>query len=97
MTPELKERDPANRLLARGPARRLSAEQLRDSALSSAGLLRHRDGGPPVSPYQPGEDLWRESNSMSPAYHRSNGDDLYRRIMDEFLRRMERKRLGLRG
>ena len=24
------------------------------------------------------------------------GEDLYRRIMDEFLRRMERKRMGLR-
>jgi hypothetical protein len=79
--PELKERDPANRLLARGPARRLGSEQIRDLALASSGLLRHRDGGPSVSPYQPGEDLWRESNSMSPAYRRSNGDDLHRRSL----------------
>lgn len=81
LTPELKERDPANRMLARGPSRRLSAEQLRDHALAASGLLRHRDGGPPVSPYQPGGDLWRESNSMSPAYRRSNGDDLHRRSL----------------
>jgi hypothetical protein len=74
-------RDPSNRLLARVSPRRLSAEQIRDLALASSGLLQHRDGGPPVSPYQPGGDLWRESNSMSPAYHRSNGPDLYRRSL----------------
>ena len=38
-------------------------------------------GGPPVSPYQPGEDLWRESNTMSPAYQQSTGKDLYRRSL----------------
>ena len=37
-------------------------------------------GGPPVSPYMPG-DLWRESNAMSPAYHQSVGGDLYRRSL----------------
>ncbi len=79
--PDLAQRDPANRLLARGPARRLSAEQIRDLALCASGLLRQRDGGPPVSPYQPGGDLWRESNSMSPPYRRSQGDDLYRRSL----------------
>lgn len=81
MRSDLRERDPANRLVARGPSRRLSSEQIRDSALSASGLLEQRDGGPPVSPYQPGGDLWRESNSMSPAYHRSNGADLYRRSL----------------
>jgi hypothetical protein len=74
-------RDPSNRLLARVSPRRLSAEQIRDLALASSGLLRQREGGPPVSPYQPGGDLWRESNSMSPAYHRSKGPDLYRRSL----------------
>jgi hypothetical protein len=44
-------------------------------------LLDRRVGGPPVSPYQPGEDLWREANSMSPAYHQSIGKDLYRRSL----------------
>ncbi|MCW1885345.1 DUF1553 domain-containing protein [Luteolibacter flavescens] len=78
---DLRERDPANRLLARGPSRRLSSEQIRDSALAASGLLQQRDGGPPVSPYQPGGDLWRESNSMSPAYQRSHGPDLYRRSL----------------
>jgi len=81
MRSDLAQRDPSNRLLARGPSRRLSSEQIRDLALSSSGLLQNRDGGPPVSPYQPGGDLWRESNTMSPAYHRSNGADLYRRSL----------------
>ena len=80
--PDLVQRDPSNRLLARGPARRLSSEQIRDLALSASGLLQPREsGGPPVSPYQPGGDLWRESNSMSPAYRRSDGADLYRRSL----------------
>ena len=49
-------------------------------ALGAAGLLDARIGGPPVSPYQPG-DLWREANSMSPAYKQSVGGDLYRRSL----------------
>ncbi|MEZ6096402.1 MAG: DUF1553 domain-containing protein [Pirellulaceae bacterium] len=75
---ELRERDPQNRLLARGPSFRLSAEQLRDLFLSVSGLLKASSGGPPVSPYQP-EGLWRENNTMSPAYHQSTGDDPFRR------------------
>ena len=77
---DLQERDPLNHLLARGPSHRLSAEEIRDLALDSSGLLDGKIGGPPVSPYQPG-DLWRESNSMSPAYHQSVGGDLYRRSL----------------
>ena len=73
-----RQRDPDNKFLSRGPSGRLSAEQIRDVALSIAGLLDRKMGGPPVSPYQPG-DLWRETNSMSPAYRESVGTDLYRR------------------
>jgi hypothetical protein len=76
---ELRDRDPENLLLARGASRRLSAEQIRDLALAASGLLDNERGGPPVSPYQPGGDLWRESNSMSPAYQQSTGKSLYRR------------------
>ncbi len=79
--PELRERDPENVLLARGPSRRLSAEQIRDLALAASGLLDCTIGGPPVSPYQPGEDLWRESNEMSPAYQQSTGKALHRRSL----------------
>jgi hypothetical protein len=80
LRPDLRERDPQNNLLARGPSHRLSAEAIRDTALAAAGLLDDRLGGPPVSPYQPG-DLWRESNSMSPGYQQSVGKDLYRRSL----------------
>ncbi len=79
--PELRERDPENQHLARGPSRRLSAEQIRDVALAASGLIDRKMGGPPVSPYQPGGDLWRESNTMSPAYQQSAGRDLYRRSL----------------
>jgi hypothetical protein len=79
--PALRQRDPENILLARGPSRRLSAEQIRDLALAASGLLEPKLGGPPVSPYQPGGDLWRETNTMSPAYQQSVGRDLYRRSL----------------
>ena len=79
--PELRERDPENQLLARGPSRRFRPKQIRDVALAASGLLDRRMGGPPVSPYQPGGDLWREANTMSPAYQQSTGKDLYRRSL----------------
>lgn len=81
LTPKLAEIDPENRLLARGPAFRLSAEQIRDLALHASGLLSDEQGGAPVSPYQPGGDLWRESNGMSPPYRQSVGKGLYRRSL----------------
>ncbi|MEM1063068.1 MAG: DUF1553 domain-containing protein, partial [Planctomycetota bacterium] len=73
--------DPENRLLARGPAYRLGAEQIRDLALAVAGRLDGRLGGAPVSPYQPGKDLWTESNTMSQSYRQSVGEALYRRSL----------------
>src|SRR5882724_3118475 len=80
LRPVLQKKDPENILLARGPSQRLPAEMIRDTALMASGLLDTKLGGPPVSPYLPG-DLWRESNSMSPAYHQSVGGDLYRRSL----------------
>ena len=76
---ELIERDPKNLLMARGAAYRLSGEQIRDMAIQVSGLLNNEIGGPPVSPYQAGRDLWRESNGMSPPYKQSVGKALYRR------------------
>jgi len=80
LRPELQKKDPENLLLARGPSQRLPAEMIRDTALAASGLLDEKEGGPPVSPYMPG-DLWRESNSMSPAYRQSVGTDVYRRSL----------------
>ena len=79
--PELAQTDPENILLARGPAFRLSAEEIRDLALYASGLMQTAMGGPPVSPYQPGEDLWRESNGMSPPYKQDVGEALHRRSL----------------
>ena len=81
VTHELLEKAPTNRLLARGSAYRLTGEQIRDLALAASGLMNSDRGGPPVSPYQPGKDLWRESNGMSPAYEQSVGQALYRRSL----------------
>lgn len=75
-----KEVDPENRLLWRGPSNRLSAEMVRDLALSASGLLVDKLGGPPVNPYQPA-GLWQENNTMSPAFVQSTGEGLYRRSL----------------
>jgi len=79
-TPELLERDPNNRLLARGPRQRLSAEVIRDCALDYAGLLdrKRTAGGPSVKPYQPA-GLWEEKMFGGNTYVESKGADLYRR------------------
>ena len=86
-SPELRERDPANALLARGPARRLSAEQLRDSALALSGLLSPTIGGPPAKPYQPAGSMWKEINNFLPEYKADKGEGLYRRSLYTFWRR----------
>jgi hypothetical protein len=57
VTPETLAKDPANRLLARGPRFRLDAEMLRDQAFFAAGLLVESVGGPSVKPPQPA-GLW---------------------------------------
>ncbi len=79
LTPALLEKDPGNRLLARGPRLRLSGHAIRDQALYVSGLLQERIGGPSVSPYQPA-DLWAEM-SMGMKYKQSKGADLYRRSL----------------
>lgn len=77
--------DPANRWLARGPRLRLSAEQLRDQALASAGLLTRSLGGPSVKPYQPA-GLWEEGGTQH-TYVQDHGEKLYRRSLYSFWRR----------
>ena len=58
VSPVLLRRDPRNRLLARGPRTRLTAEMVRDQALTVSGLLVPRIGGPSVMPPQP-ENVWQ--------------------------------------
>ena len=57
MTTDRLTKDPANRLLSRGPRFRLDAETLRDQALFVSGLLVEKLGGPAVKPPQPA-GLW---------------------------------------
>ncbi|MBK7927053.1 MAG: DUF1553 domain-containing protein [Bryobacterales bacterium] len=84
VAPELVQRDPENRLLARGSRTRLPAEIVRDQALAIAGLLDRRVGGPSVKPYQP-DGLWKELSGMD--YKQDHGADLYRRSLYTFWRR----------
>jgi hypothetical protein len=90
VTPELLEKDPENRLLARGPRFRLPAETVRDNALAVSGLLNPEIGGPSVFPYQP-KGIWEElafgDGFSMQSYVQSHGKDLYRRSMYTFWKR----------
>jgi len=85
-TPALLQRDPDNRLIARGPRYRLPAETIRDAALHAAGLLHEHLGGPSVKPYQP-DGLWNELAMQDMFYTPASGKDLYRRGLYTFWKR----------
>ena len=84
-TPGLIERDPYNRLLARGPRFRVPAETVRDVALEVSGLLSPKIGGPSVFPYQP-DGIWTQIYSGD-KWELSKGADKYRRGLYTFWRR----------
>jgi hypothetical protein len=89
--PDLTERDPENRLLARGPRYRLQAEFIRDQVLAVSGLLNPAIGGASFNPYQP-DGLWEELADKrvkysAQVYVQSKGRDLYRRSMYIFWKR----------
>jgi len=76
--PELADRDPYNRLLARQSRFRLEAEFIRDNALAVSGLLVSDVGGRSVRPYQPA-GLYRHLNFPRRTYQQDEGDHQYRR------------------
>jgi hypothetical protein len=83
--PDLQERDPENRLLARGPRQRLEAEAVRDTILAASGLLSPRVGGPSVMPPQP-EGIWNSPYSGE-QWRESQGADSWRRSLYTFWKR----------
>jgi hypothetical protein len=86
-SPKLRERDPDNRWLARGPRHRLPAWMIRDQALAASGLLVGDLGGAPVKPYQPA-GVWAEATFGNKRYQQDVGAALYRRSLYVFWRRI---------
>jgi hypothetical protein len=89
-TPQQIEKDPNNRLLARGPRFRMDGEMIRDTALASSGLLVEKIGGPSVKPYQPA-GVWEAGShqvSDTKEYVQDHGNGLYRRSLYTFWKRM---------
>ena len=85
-TPEVEERDPDNRLLARQSRFRVDAEVVHDIALSVSGLLAEKFGGPSAKPYEP-DGYLAALNFPKREYSASRGDDLYRRGVYTFWQR----------
>jgi len=77
--------DPENRLYARGPRIRLSAEQIRDQALAVSGLLSTKMYGPSVMPPQP-EGIWQTVYNGG-NWVESQGEDKYRKALYTYLKR----------
>jgi hypothetical protein len=89
VSPSLAQRDPENRLLARGPRFRMDAEMVRDTALAASGLLVTKVGGKSVKPYQPA-GLWEAigySGSNTVHFVQDRADALYRRSLYTFWKR----------
>ena len=84
---ELLEMDPENGYLARATRMRLPSWMLRDQALSISGMLKDSIGGLPVKPYQP-EGIWDEATFGFVTYEQDTGDNLYRRSLYTFWRRI---------
>jgi hypothetical protein len=85
-TTELTERDPDNRLLARGPRFRPTGELLRDQSLAVSGLLSRKLGGPPVRPMAPKSGL-KAAFGRANDWTTSEGEDRHRRSVYTEVRR----------
>jgi len=86
VTPVLAEKDHDNLLLARGSRFRLDSELVRDGALSAAGLLSAKMGGPGVYPPQPAS-VTSEGTYGRIDWKPSEGEDRYRRSLYTFIKR----------
>ncbi len=84
--PDLDEKDPDNRLLARQTRLRLDAELVRDSALVASGLLSRKVGGPPV--YPPIPDGVMSLGQVKRVWNTSKGEDRTRRGLYTFTYRV---------
>ena len=87
--PQHLEKDPENRLHARGSRFRMPSMVLRDVALTASGLIDLEMGGQPVYPYQP-DAIWEAlaiTKERDFTYPASQGSDLYRRSLYTFWRR----------
>jgi mono/diheme cytochrome c family protein len=87
VTPQLQQRDPDNRMLARGGRLRLPAEMIRDQALFVSGLLVEKIGGPSVKPYQPAGLLKDMVFSNMTDYAQEKGENLWRRSLYTYWKR----------
>jgi hypothetical protein len=88
-TKEKLAKDPLNKYYARAPRYRLDAEQIRDLALKSSGLLHQKVGGPSVKPYMP-TNVWEAvamKGSDTRNYKQDSGNSLYRRSLYTFIKR----------
>lgn len=90
LSPEAYERDPENRLLARGPRFRLQGEFVRDQALAASGLLVKKIGGPSVKPYHPPglyEQVVSTRDNPHSTYTQDHGEALHRRSLYTYWKR----------
>ncbi|MCC7376523.1 MAG: DUF1549 domain-containing protein [Verrucomicrobiales bacterium] len=85
VTPDLAERDPSNRLYARGPRVRLTAEMVRDQGLALSGALSVKSFGPPVYPPQP-DGVWSTVYSGD-KWNTSQDADRFRRAVYTYQKR----------
>jgi Protein of unknown function (DUF1553)/Protein of unknown function (DUF1549)/Planctomycete cytochrome C/Carbohydrate binding module (family 6) len=85
VTKQLAAKDPANKLYARAPRVRLSAEQVRDQGLAISGVYNNKMFGASVFPYQP-KGIW-----LSPwngaEWKESEGENKYRRAIYTYWKR----------
>ncbi len=84
ITPELYERDPYNRLLARGPRFRVDAEIVRDIELSASGLLNPEVGGPSVFPPAPDLLFIPPASFIPKEWNESASGERFRRALYTF-------------